>query len=323
MTIRLDVTGMLRRAIPSGVTPEALAALAPRLAAAQVAQLAEVDGRHLCVDVGLVHLLAAHRHRLEDAAVDVARGQERRAVLLGDAQHLGGLAHLAGEFARVGSKAHDPESQFSLRDAGGGDRAPGCAPAFLHEGQADQREDAEPCKDQQTSEVAARVLAALAHHVREQEAAEASTAADEAGHKTEFLAEALRQELEDGAVAHAERAAGESKYSLFSLIRLNFDLITGFSLKPLQMFSLIGMGVASLSVLAYLVVIVERWLLASNLREALLAIWDRDILTFFLIGLVLFGLGLVGEYVGRIYEQVRHRPRFLIQAVLEQPPHDA
>lgn len=123
-------------------------------------------------------------------------------------------------------------------------------------------------------------------------------------------------------VAHAERAAGESKYSLFSLIRLNFDLITGFSLKPLQLFSLLGMGVASLSVLAYLVVIVERWLLASNLREALLAIWDRDILTFFLIGLVLFGLGLVGEYVGRIYEQVRHRPRFLIQAVLEQPPHD-
>ncbi len=124
-------------------------------------------------------------------------------------------------------------------------------------------------------------------------------------------------------VAHAERAAGESKYSLFSLIRLNFDLITGFSLKPLQLFSLLGMGVASLSVLAYLVVIVERWLLASNLREALLAIWDRDILTFFLIGLVLFGLGLVGEYVGRIYEQVRHRPRFLIQAVLEQPPRDA
>ena len=54
-------------------------------------------------------------------------------------------------------------------------------------------------------------------------------------------------------VAHAERAAGESKYSLFSLIRLNFDLITGFSLKPLQLFSLLGMGVASLSVLAYLV----------------------------------------------------------------------
>ena len=45
--------------------------------------------------------------------------------------------------------------------------------------------------------------------------------------------------------------------------------------------------------------------------------WDRDILTFFLIGMVLFGLGLIGEYVGRIYQQVRLRPRFTIRAVLE------
>ena len=48
------------------------------------------------------------------------------------------------------------------------------------------------------------------------------------------------------------------------------------------------------------------WLARAEIHEVL-AIWDRDILTFFLIGLVLFGLGLVGEYVGRIYEQVRHQ----------------
>ena len=46
--------------------------------------------------------------------------------------------------------------------------------------------------------------------------------------------------------------------------------------------------------------------------------WDRDILQFFLTGIVLFGLGLVGEYVGRIYQQVRERPRWLVQAVLEK-----
>ena len=47
-------------------------------------------------------------------------------------------------------------------------------------------------------------------------------------------------------------------------------------------------------------------------------LWDRDILQFFLIGMVLFGLGLVGEYVGRIHEQVRGRPRYLVQAVYER-----
>ena len=47
-------------------------------------------------------------------------------------------------------------------------------------------------------------------------------------------------------------------------------------------------------------------------------LWDRDILAFFLIGMLLFGLGLIGEYVGRIYQQVRDRPRFTVQAVLEK-----
>ena len=119
-------------------------------------------------------------------------------------------------------------------------------------------------------------------------------------------------------VAHEERAAGESKYSLYSLLRLNFDLVTGFSIVPLQVFSLLGMAVAVLSVLSYIVVIIQRWIAAGSVTEGLLALWDRDILQFFLTGLVLFGLGLLGEYTGRIYQQVRSRPRFLIQAILER-----
>src|SRR6266496_461873 len=118
-------------------------------------------------------------------------------------------------------------------------------------------------------------------------------------------------------VAHAERAAGESKYSLYKLIRLNFDLITGFSLVPLQLFSMFGMVVSVGAVLVYLIVIVNRLLLAGW-REGFATLWDRDILAFFLIGMLLFGLGLVGEYVGRIYQQVRERPRYTIQAVLER-----
>ena len=122
-------------------------------------------------------------------------------------------------------------------------------------------------------------------------------------------------------VLHEERAAGESKYSLYRLIRLNFDLVTGFSLVPLQAFSVVGMIVAITSVILYAVVIVER-AVVGGLLEGLKAFWDRDILSFFLIGCIMFGVGLLGEYVGRIYQQVRERPRYVIRAVLERDTDD-
>jgi undecaprenyl-phosphate 4-deoxy-4-formamido-L-arabinose transferase len=119
-------------------------------------------------------------------------------------------------------------------------------------------------------------------------------------------------------VGHEARAAGESKYSLYRLLQLNFDLVTGFSIRPLQFFSALGMVTALVSVLVYIFVIIERLAAAQTASDALHSFWDRDILEFFLIGMVLFGLGLVGEYVGRIYEQVRGRPRYLVASVLEK-----
>ncbi|HSV20829.1 MAG TPA: glycosyltransferase [Casimicrobiaceae bacterium] len=118
-------------------------------------------------------------------------------------------------------------------------------------------------------------------------------------------------------VAHEERAAGDSKYSLYKLIRLNFDLVTGFSLVPLQMFSMFGILVSIAAVITYVIVMANRLVLAGW-RDGIGTLWDRDILAFFLIGVMLFGLGLVGEYVGRIYQQVRERPRYMIRAVLER-----
>jgi undecaprenyl-phosphate 4-deoxy-4-formamido-L-arabinose transferase len=122
-------------------------------------------------------------------------------------------------------------------------------------------------------------------------------------------------------VLHEERAAGESKYSMYRLIRLNFDLVTGFSLVPLQLFSVAGMIVALTSVILYAVVIVQRAIVGGFL-EGVKALWDRDILAFFLIGCIMFGVGLLGEYVGRIYQQVRDRPRYVIRAVLEREHDD-
>jgi undecaprenyl-phosphate 4-deoxy-4-formamido-L-arabinose transferase len=116
-------------------------------------------------------------------------------------------------------------------------------------------------------------------------------------------------------VEHEERHAGQSKYSLYKLVRLNFDLVTGFSVLPLQLFSLFGIFVSMVSIAVYLIVIAQRLLAGEG---GIAVIWDRDILEFFLIGVQLFGMGLIGEYVGRIYQQVRERPRYLIQAVLEK-----
>jgi len=113
-------------------------------------------------------------------------------------------------------------------------------------------------------------------------------------------------------VGHEDRAAGESKYSLYKLIRLNFDLVTGFSLVPLQMFSLFGIVISLLSVL-FVVFLAIRRLVVGPEAEGLFTLFG---IAFFLIGIALFGIGLLGEYVGRIYQQVRQRPRYLIQAVL-------
>jgi undecaprenyl-phosphate 4-deoxy-4-formamido-L-arabinose transferase len=117
-------------------------------------------------------------------------------------------------------------------------------------------------------------------------------------------------------VAHAERMAGESKYSIYRLVRLNFDLMTGFSVAPLQFFSMAGMVIALLS-LTGAVLLLARRLIFGPEAEGVFTLFT---ISFFLIGVELIGLGVVGEYVGRIYEQVRQRPRYTVAAVLEEDP---
>ena len=119
-------------------------------------------------------------------------------------------------------------------------------------------------------------------------------------------------------VAHEERAAGESKYSLYNLIRLNFDLVTGFSLVPLQIFSMVGLVLSLLSGLLVVYLGLRRIFLGPEVD----GVFTLFAIVFFLLGVVLFGIGLLGEYTGRIYQQVRQRPRYLIEAVLEQAGAD-
>jgi len=117
-------------------------------------------------------------------------------------------------------------------------------------------------------------------------------------------------------VRHEERHAGASKYSLYRLIRLNFDLMTGFSLVPLQLFSMAGIVVSLLSFLFVVFLTVRRVLVGPEAE----GVFTLFAIVLLMIGIVLFGIGLLGEYIGRIYLQVRNRPRYVIQAVVEEPP---
>lgn len=110
-------------------------------------------------------------------------------------------------------------------------------------------------------------------------------------------------------VDHAQRAAGESKYPLYKLIHLNFDLMTGFSLVPLQVFSLVGIGISLVS-FVFVVFLAIRRLIVGPEVEGVFTLFG---ILFFLAGVILFGIGLLGEYVGRIYEQSRGRPTYLVR----------
>ncbi len=119
-------------------------------------------------------------------------------------------------------------------------------------------------------------------------------------------------------VAHETRFAGESNYNLYKLIRYNFDLVTGFSVFPLQVFTMIGMLISFLSFLFVMYLIVRRFIVGPEVE----GVFTLFAIMFFLLGIVLLGLGVTGEYIGRIYQEVRKRPRFVIREVLEEKNTD-
>lgn len=114
-------------------------------------------------------------------------------------------------------------------------------------------------------------------------------------------------------VAHEERAAGQSKYSLFKLIQLNFDLVTSFSSVPLQLISFTGIVVSILSLL-FVCYLAYRRLFYGPEVEGVFTLFG---ITIFLMGLLLFSVGMLGEYIGRINGLVRRRRRFRVASVLE------
>ncbi len=115
-------------------------------------------------------------------------------------------------------------------------------------------------------------------------------------------------------VKHEARAAGTSKYSLMQLARLNFDLMTGFGIAPLQFLSVIGVALSGVSGALMLVLVVRRLTLGPEAE----GIFTLFAFVFFFLGFVLLGIGLLGEFVARIYQQVRNLPMYLVGAVIEE-----
>jgi undecaprenyl-phosphate 4-deoxy-4-formamido-L-arabinose transferase len=132
---------------------------------------------------------------------------------------------------------------------------------------------------------------------------------DEASTFIPALGQSFARRPTEVEVAHAPRAGGESAYSFYRLIRLNFDLMTGFSSVPIQVFGLLG-SVVALGGIAFGAFLFVRRLIVGAEVEGVFTLFA---ILFTLLGVAMAGLGIVGEYVGRIYEQVRGRPRFSVR----------
>lgn len=137
------------------------------------------------------------------------------------------------------------------------------------------------------------------------------TASDEVSTFIPALAQLYARRPVEIDVAHEERAEGESKYSLIRLVRLNFDLMTGFSVVPLQLFGLLGFLTALFGVGFGVFLLVRRLVVGAEVE----GVFTLFALAFLVMGVIMAGVGMVGEYVGRIYQQVRGRPRFLVRRV--------
>ncbi|MFZ9035565.1 MAG: glycosyltransferase [Francisellaceae bacterium] len=126
------------------------------------------------------------------------------------------------------------------------------------------------------------------------------------------LAHSFASNPTDVGVRHAAREEGTSSYNLYKLIRYNFDFFANFSKAPLEFFTMSGLVVSILSMLLFIYLIVKRIFFGPDAN----GVFTLFAIEYFLIGILLMGLGIVGEYIGRIYEEVRKRPRFIIREII-------
>lgn len=115
-------------------------------------------------------------------------------------------------------------------------------------------------------------------------------------------------------VHHAKRSAGNSKYGLWKLINLQFDLLTSMTTFPLRLLNMLGVIISAIGLGFGIFLLVMRWIRGSEWAAE--GVFTLFAILFIFIGGQFIGMGLLGEYIGRIYQDVRSRPRYFIQKVV-------
>ena len=115
----------------------------------------------------------------------------------------------------------------------------------------------------------------------------------------------------------AKRFAGESKYPLKKMLSFAFDGITSFSVKPLRLILTLGAVIFALSLVMLL------WTLIRWIAGATVSGWASLMCSIWMIGgIQLLALGVIGEYIGKVYSEAKARPRFIIERVLNDKDND-
>jgi undecaprenyl-phosphate 4-deoxy-4-formamido-L-arabinose transferase len=125
------------------------------------------------------------------------------------------------------------------------------------------------------------------------------------------LAHCFTDRVTEIPVQHAERLAGTSRYSIFGLFGLLLDLLTGFSMFSLRALSGFGIAMAVLGMALGAMIVGLRLVLGSD--WAAQGVFTLFAALFVFVGAQFVALGILGEYLGRVYDQVRQRPRFVVR----------
>jgi hypothetical protein len=108
-----------------------------------------------------------------------------------------------------------------------------------------------------------------------------------------------------------KRVAGESKYPLKKMIALSIDGITSFSAKPMKIIFIVGF------IFLILDILIAIWVFSAYFNNSAIIGWSSLMLSVWFLGsLILMGIGIIGEYIGKIYIEVKRRPRFAIKEFL-------
>lgn len=109
----------------------------------------------------------------------------------------------------------------------------------------------------------------------------------------------------------AARAAGETKYPLSKMVATSIDGITSFTAQPMRLIFVVGL------VLLLLDIVVAVWVLIAHFKGVAISGWSSLMLSVWFLGsLILMALGIIGEYIGKIFIEVKHRPRYAVETTL-------